>query len=119
MGGSSDYQLHLTPYIGSSAQATTKISGTPPASSASIIGLTNGTSYTFTVSATNAIGTGPASSPSNAATPTSGAIAYPDLQMLMPTGEISIKSTSTTRTLEFTHITWNAGAGPMGAQAQL
>ena len=39
-------------------------------------------------------------------------IAYPDLQVLMPTGEISIHHTSTTRTLEFTHISWDAGAGP-------
>ena len=37
-----------------------------------VSGLTNGTSYTFTVSATNAIGTGPASAPSNAVTPTAG-----------------------------------------------
>ncbi len=32
-------------------------------------GLTNGTPYTFTVTATNTIGTGPASSPSNSVTP--------------------------------------------------
>ena len=37
--------------------------------SAVIYGLTNGTSYTFTVTATNVIGTGPASPPSNAVIP--------------------------------------------------
>lgn len=41
-------------------------------------------------------------------------IAYPDLQMQVPTAEIAIGyPTSTTRELRYTHITWNAGAGPL------
>jgi len=40
-------------------------------------------------------------------------IAYPDLQLLMPTGDISVVHKDSTRTLEFTHITWDAGAGPL------
>ncbi len=39
-------------------------------------------------------------------------IAYPDLRLLMPTGDMSIVHSGSTRTFEFTHITWNAGAGP-------
>jgi hypothetical protein len=39
------------------------------ATSAVVFGLTNGVSYTFTVSATNVIGTGPPSPPSNAVVP--------------------------------------------------
>jgi hypothetical protein len=40
-------------------------------------------------------------------------IAYPDLRVLMPTEDISIMHKGGQRLLEFTHITEDAGAGPL------
>jgi hypothetical protein len=45
------------------------IAASDAASPVTVIGLANGTTYTFTVTATNAIGTGPASTASNGVTP--------------------------------------------------
>ncbi|MBW6500056.1 MAG: fibronectin type III domain-containing protein [Bacteroidales bacterium] len=45
------------------------LTGTGSASPITVTGLTNGTAYTFTVTATNANGTGPASAASNSVTP--------------------------------------------------
>ena len=48
-GGSAITSYTITPYIGSTAQTATTITGTPPATSAHVTGLTDGTAYTFTV----------------------------------------------------------------------
>src|SRR5918912_1590914 len=69
-GVSSIASYTVTPYAGSTAGTPTTVTGNPPATSTTVGGLTNGTAYTFTVSATNAVGTGPASSASNSVTPT-------------------------------------------------
>ena len=59
----------VTPYVGSTAHSPTIVSGSPPATSTTVTGLTSGTTYTFTVQAVNASGAGAASAQSNAVTP--------------------------------------------------
>lgn len=71
--------------------------GTGSAPPISVNGLTNGTAYTFTVTATNAIGTGSASSPSSAVTPSAGATAPGQV-----TGLTLGTATSTTQPLTWT-----------------
>ncbi|MBW3607640.1 MAG: DUF4082 domain-containing protein [Actinobacteria bacterium] len=66
-GGSEITGYTVTPYVGSIAQAATTVAGS--ATSAHVTGLTNGTSYSFRVRATNAAGDGPDSAASNAVTP--------------------------------------------------
>jgi hypothetical protein len=67
--GGSVTSYRITPYIGSTAQTPKTITGSPPATSTKVTGLTTGTTYTFTVQATNANGSGPVSDQSNAVTP--------------------------------------------------
>jgi len=59
----------ITPYLAGAAQPPTTVSGSPPPTTASVGSLTPGASYTFTVTAANANGAGPASAASNAVTP--------------------------------------------------
>jgi subtilisin family serine protease len=64
----------VTPYSGGSPQPSRTFNSV--ATSQQINGLTNGASYTFTVAATNAIGSGPSSAPSIAVTPSDPVAAY-------------------------------------------
>jgi len=68
-GGAAITAYVITPFIGTSAQAATTVSGSPPPTTTVINGLTNGTTYTFEVAAQNSVGVGPQSTPSNAVTP--------------------------------------------------
>jgi hypothetical protein len=68
-GGSPLTSYTVTPFIGTAAQTPTTVTGSPPATSVTVSGLSAGTTYTFKVSATNAVGTGPQSAASNAVTP--------------------------------------------------
>ncbi len=73
-GGSAITGYTVVPYVGSTAQSSLSVTASSTATSATVPGLTNGTTYTFTVSATNGVGTGPGSSPSNAVTPSVAAV---------------------------------------------
>jgi predicted phage tail protein len=74
-GGSTITGYVVTPYIGGTAQPPRNFFS--PATTQTIILLTNGTTYTFTVAAVNAVGTGPvsaASKPVTVGTPTAPTI---------------------------------------------
>jgi hypothetical protein len=68
-GGTAPSTYTITPYIGSTAQTPTVITGTPPGTHTTITGLTAGTAYTFTVQASNRYGSGSASAHSGPVTP--------------------------------------------------
>ena len=78
-GGSTITKYTVTPYIGATAQTPKDVTGSPAATSTTISGLTNGTAYTFKVSATNAVGTSAQSADSDPVTPAApvaGALAF-------------------------------------------
>lgn len=69
-GGRTITAYTVTPYINGVAQASFPVTGAPAAQIATVPGLTNGFGYSFTVTATNIIGSSTASLPSNTVTPT-------------------------------------------------
>jgi Fibronectin type III domain/NHL repeat len=75
-GGTPILSYTVTPYTGSTALMPATLTGSPPATATVIPGLSNGTFYTFTVAATNKVGTGAAST-SNAARPMGGGTYHP------------------------------------------
>jgi hypothetical protein len=66
-GGAALTGYVVTPYVGAVAQTPVPFAST--ATTQVVTGLVNGTTYTFTVAATNSVGTGAESEPSNPVTP--------------------------------------------------
>ncbi len=62
-------EYKVTPYIGSTAQTPTVLTGAPPVTTTTVTGLKAGTAYKFVVQALNESGPGTASSASNEVTP--------------------------------------------------
>jgi hypothetical protein len=85
-----------------------------------VTGLTNGTSYTFTVSATNSAGTGPASAPSNAVTPTTataGPITVDKTVFTDGSGTMTSPGLTTSAANELV-VAFVSSDGPAGATGQ-
>jgi hypothetical protein len=82
-----------------------------------VTGLTNGTSYTFTVAATNALGAGPASAASNAVTPQQPGInvSISPATQTVTQGQSAVYSISITAVGGFTGQLTITATGPPGA----
>ncbi len=100
-GGDPVTAYSVTPYIGFIAQPVTTF--TSPATTETITGLTDGTAYTFEVSATTDAGTGPDSADSAPVTPEppppnppTGLTATPSCQLVIVGPEVAISWTAST-----------------------
>jgi chitodextrinase len=96
-------------YTQSTALDTTQVTS----HAQTVTGLSASTTYHFAVQST-ASTSNTATSPDNQFTTTTSNITLPDMQLKVPASAISIDTNPSNgdRQLQFTHITWDAGAGP-------
>jgi hypothetical protein len=97
-GGATVTKYVVTP---SGGAAPVEVTGNPAPTTAAVTGLTNGTSYTFTVVAQNSAGSSVASGPSAAVTPST-----------TPTAPQAVTATAGDRTL---HVIWASPASTGGS----
>ena len=76
-GGAGIGSYAVTSWTAGVRGTTLTVTGVPPATNLFVTGLTNGTAYYFTVSATNVAGMGKPSQPSNTVTPIQGGNFHP------------------------------------------
>ena len=94
--GGTPTSYKITPYVGSTAQTPKVVDA--PATSTTVTGLTTGTTYRFTVTATNPNGDGPASAQSNAVTPSAAVV---------PAAPTNVKAQPGTSSAQ---VSWTAAA---------
>ena len=109
-GGNTISNYAVTPYIGAVAQAAQTFG---PSTTQTVTGLTPGTAYTFTVTARNAGGTGPASAGTGAVTPNQS----PSLSFVAPpAGEVGVPySHQLTVSNGTSPFTWSISSGSLPA----
>ena len=100
-GGSPITSYQVTAHHDGTDEPAPPVTGTPPTTTTTVHGLTNGTAYTFTVTATNTAGTGPASAPSPPVTPAT-----------LPAAPTDVSATAGDRQAT---VTWTAPADTGGS----
>jgi titin len=109
-GGSAISSYSLSAFAaGASTPAAAPVVVVAPTTSAVVPGLTNGTAYTFTVTATNAVGSSPASAASNSVTPAAPVVVVQATAPSAPTGVAATAGDASAT------VTWVAPASDGGS----